>query len=127
MRVKTVKTTTIVDVRLGVMNVLSLGNKLECIIDHITDNIIDIVGITETWHIYIYIYIYILYIYIYIYIYTVVTFYIITPEIKVKSRMICVNHEITSFESMELIITISSITIRHSICIVCRQCNQIMV
>ena len=31
------------------MNVLSLGNKLDCVIDHITDNILDIVGITETW------------------------------------------------------------------------------
>ena len=34
---------------LGVMNVLSLGNKLDCVIDHITDNRLDIVGITETW------------------------------------------------------------------------------
>ena len=31
------------------MNVLSLGNKLDCVIDHITDNRLDIVGITETW------------------------------------------------------------------------------
>ena len=31
------------------MNVLSLGNKLDCVIDHITDNQLDIVGITETW------------------------------------------------------------------------------
>ena len=46
---KTVKTTTVTDVRLGVMNVLSLGNKLDCVIDHITDNRLDIVGITETW------------------------------------------------------------------------------
>ena len=30
-------------------NVQSLGNKLDCVIDHITDNRIDIVGITETW------------------------------------------------------------------------------
>ena len=44
----TVKTTTVTDVRLGVMNVLSLGNKLDCVIDHITDNRLDIVGITET-------------------------------------------------------------------------------
>ena len=47
--VKTVKTTTVTDVRIGVMNVQSLGNKLDCVIDHITDNRIDIVGITETW------------------------------------------------------------------------------
>ena len=46
---KTVKTTTVTDVRIGVMNVLSLGNKLDCVIDHITDNRLDIVGITETW------------------------------------------------------------------------------
>ena len=38
---KTVKTTvTVTDVRLGVMNVLSLGNKLDCVIDHITDLIL---------------------------------------------------------------------------------------
>ena len=35
------------DVRIGVMNV-PLCNKLDCLIDHITDNRIDIVGITET-------------------------------------------------------------------------------
>ena len=29
--------------------VLSFGNKLDCVIDHITDSRIDIVGITETW------------------------------------------------------------------------------
>ena len=37
------------NVRLGVMNVSSLGNKMDCVIDHITDNRLDIVGITETW------------------------------------------------------------------------------
>ena len=31
------------------MNVSSLGNKMDCVIDHITDNKLDIVGITETW------------------------------------------------------------------------------
>ena len=31
------------------MNVQSLGNELDCVIDHITDNRLDIVGITETW------------------------------------------------------------------------------
>ena len=46
---KTIKTTLVTDVRLGVMNVLSLGNKLVCVINHITDNRLDIVGITETW------------------------------------------------------------------------------
>ena len=46
---KTAKTTMVTDVRIGVMNVQSVGNKLDCVIDHITDNRIDIVGITETW------------------------------------------------------------------------------
>ena len=48
-KVKTVYTTSVSDVRLGVMNVSSLGNKMDCVIDHITDNRLDIVGITETW------------------------------------------------------------------------------
>ena len=39
----------------------------------------------------------------------------INNQIKVKSRIECVNSEITSFESMELVITISSITIRLSV------------
>ena len=43
------KTTTVTDVRIGVIHVQSLGSKLDCVIDHITDNRIDIVGITETW------------------------------------------------------------------------------
>ena len=47
--VKTVNTTSVSDVTLGVMNVSSLGNKMDCVIDHITDNRLDIVGITETW------------------------------------------------------------------------------
>ena len=38
--VKTVNTTSVSDVRLGVMNVSSLGNKLDCVIDHITDLIL---------------------------------------------------------------------------------------
>ena len=42
---KTVKTITVADVPHGVMNVLSLGNKLDYVIDHITDNILDIVGL----------------------------------------------------------------------------------
>ena len=41
--VKTVNTTSS-DVRLGVMNVSSLGNKMDCVIDHITDNKLDIHG-----------------------------------------------------------------------------------
>ena len=31
------------------MNILSLGNKLDCVIDQITDHRLDIVWITETW------------------------------------------------------------------------------
>ena len=31
------------------MNVSSIDNKMDCVVDHITDNILDIVGITETW------------------------------------------------------------------------------
>ena len=31
------------------MNVRSLGNKLDCVIDHVTDNRLDIFGITEIW------------------------------------------------------------------------------
>ena len=122
---KTVKTTTVTDVRHGVMNVLSLCNKLDCVIDHITDNRLDIVGITETW------------------LsnddknnmsvvntclnngYTLhhrprntgirgggVGRVLIKNQINVKSRMIGVNPEITSFESMEVVITVGSITIR---------------
>ena len=48
-KVKTVNTTSVSDVRLGVMIVSSLGNEMDCVIDHITDNRLDIVGITETW------------------------------------------------------------------------------
>ena len=39
---------------------------------------------------------------------------LINNQINVKSRIVCVNPEITSFESMELVLTISSITIRCS-------------
>ena len=39
----------------------------------------------------------------------------INNQINIKSRMIGVNHEITSFKSMELVITVGSITIRLSI------------
>ena len=39
---------------------------------------------------------------------------VINNQINVKSRMIGVNPEITSFESMELVLTISSVTIRLS-------------
>ena len=48
-KVKSLNTTSVSNVRLGIMNVSSLGNKMDCVIDHITDNRLDIVGITETW------------------------------------------------------------------------------
>ena len=59
------------------MYVLSLCNKLDCVIDHITDSRLDIVGITETW-------------FLNDYknnmsvVWTVVTLYIIAPEILVE-------------------------------------------
>ena len=40
---------------------------------------------------------------------------LINNQINVKSRMIGVNLEITSFESMEVVITAGSITIRLSV------------
>ena len=109
------------------MNVLSLGNKLDCVIHHITDNRLDIVEITETGllnddknnmsvvntcldsgHI----------------LHhcprntsrmggCVGVF--INNQIDVKLQMVCVNPEITSFELMEIVLTISSITIRLSV------------
>ena len=67
-KVKTVDTKTVSDVKLAVMNVVSLGNKMDCAINHITDNILDIVGIIETW-------------FSNDDVWTVVIFYIIAPEI----------------------------------------------
>ena len=43
-KVKSVNTTSVSNVRLGVMNVSSLGNKMDCVIDHITDNRLDLLG-----------------------------------------------------------------------------------
>ena len=124
---KTVKTTTVTDVRIGVMNVLSLGNKVDCVIDHITDNQLDSVWITETWlsnddknKM------------------SVVNTYLnkgytlhhhprntgrrggrvgvlINNQINIKSWIIGVNPEITPFESIEVVITVGSITIRLSV------------
>ena len=120
--VKTVNTTSVSDVRLGVMNVSSLGNKMDCVIDHITDNILDIVGITETW------------------LsnndknmlvmntcldsgYTLHhrprktgrkggdVGVLINDRIKHQSRILHDKLEITSFESIELVITLGSVTI----------------
>ena len=37
------------EVKLGVMNVRSVANKLDYLFDHIIDNNLDIVALTETW------------------------------------------------------------------------------
>ena len=37
------------EVKLGVMNARSVGNKLDYVFDHIVDNNLDIVALTETW------------------------------------------------------------------------------
>ena len=125
--VKTVNTTSVSDVRLGVMNVSSLGNKMDCVMDHITDNKLDIVGITETW------------------LsnndknnmlvmntcldsgYTLHhrprntgikgggVGVLINNRIKHQSRILHDKPEITSFESIELVITLGSVTIRLSV------------
>ena len=133
---KTVKTTT-VTVKIGVMNVISRGNKLDCVIDLITDNRLDVVGITEAWlsnddknNM------------------SVVNTYLNNgytrhhrPRntgrrgggdgvlINVKSRMTRVTPEITSFESMEVVRTVGSITFRLSVInfIACLPLNQRMV
>ena len=126
-KVKTVNTTSVSDVRLGVMNVSSHGNKMDCVIDHITDNRLDIVEITETWH-------------------TnndknnmpVINTcldsgytlqhrprntgrrgggvgVLINNRIKHQSRILHDKPEITSFESIEHVITMGSVTIRLSV------------
>ena len=109
------------------MNVSSLGNKMDCVIDHITDNKLDIVGITETW------------------LsnndknnmlvmntcldsgYTLHhrprnagrkgggVGVLINNRIKHQSRILHDKPEITSFESIELVITLESVTIRLSV------------
>ena len=37
------------EVKLGVMNARSVANKLDYVFDHIIDNNLDIVALTETW------------------------------------------------------------------------------
>ena len=126
-KVKTVTTTSVSDVRLGVMNVSSLGNKMDCVIDHITDNRIDIVGITETWlsnndknNMPV----------IKTCLGSGYTLHhrprntgrrgggvgvLINNHIKHQSRILHDKSEITSFESIEVVITLGSITIRLSV------------
>ena len=97
------------DVRLGVMNISSLGNKMDCVIDHITGNRLDIVGITETWlsnndknNMLV--------------INTCLdSGVLINNRIKHQSRTLHDRPEITSFESIELVITLGSMTIRLSV------------
>ena len=45
----TIKPTVKPEVKLAVMNVRSVGNKLDYVFDHIFDNDLDIVTLTETW------------------------------------------------------------------------------
>ena len=106
------------------MNVSSLGNTMDCVIIHITNNRLDIAGITETWlsnndknnmpvvntfldslH------------------YRPrntgrrggVVVVLINNRIKHQSRILHDKPEITSFESIELVITLGSIPIRLSV------------
>ena len=44
---------------------------------------------------------------------------LINNQVNVKSRMVGVTPEITSFESIEVVITVGSITIRLSVIIAC--------
>ena len=47
--ITTIKSTVKPEVKLGVMNVRSVRNKLDYVFDHIFDNDLDIVALTETW------------------------------------------------------------------------------
>ena len=47
--ITTIKSTMKLEVKLGVMNVRSVRNKLDYVFDHIFDNDLDIVALTETW------------------------------------------------------------------------------
>ena len=47
--ITTIKSTVKPEVKLGLMNVRSVRNKLDYVFDHIFDNDLDIVALTETW------------------------------------------------------------------------------
>ena len=47
--VTTINPTVKPEVKLGVMNALYVGIKLYYVFDHILDNNLDIVALTETW------------------------------------------------------------------------------
>ena len=47
--VTTIYSTVKLEVKLGVMNARSVANKLDYVFDHIIDNNLDIVALTETW------------------------------------------------------------------------------
>ena len=47
--VTTINPTVKPEVKLGVMNARSVANKLDYVFDHIIDNNLDIVALTETW------------------------------------------------------------------------------
>ena len=126
-KVKSVNTTSVSTVRLGVMNVSSLGNKMGCVLAHITDNRLDIVGITETWlsnndknNMPV----------INTCLDSGYTLHhrprntgrrgggvgvLINNHIKHQSRILHDKPEITSFESIELVITLGLVTIRRSV------------
>ena len=47
--VTTIHSTVKPEPKLGVMNARSVANKLDYVFDHIIDNNLDIVALTETW------------------------------------------------------------------------------
>ena len=46
---ETVRGDTVTTIKIGVMNAQSVRNKLDYVFDHIFDNDLDIVPLTETW------------------------------------------------------------------------------
>ena len=104
---------SLLGVKLGVMNCQSIGGKLEFVFDHIKEYQLDIVALTETWlsnedsknkhvidqcvaHGYT--------------LYLVGVGILVNNAIKVTFRRIHANPQITSFELMEAVLTICSIS-----------------
>ena len=77
-----------------IMNVLSLGNKIDGVIDHITGNRLDNVGMTETWLLN-----------------DATNNMLINNSIKHQSRILHAKSEITSFEFIEIVITLCTLDI----------------
>ena len=118
------KKTAVSGLKFGVMNVRSLGSRLDYVIDHANENKLDVVALTEIWlsnvetnNV------------------TVVNSCIkkgynlhhrprsdgrrgggvgvlVSNRVKLTTRQVSVNTNVASFEHMELVITVSSITIR---------------